>query len=125
MNKFAVILVRGLCNLTHDKRIALKLLNLEKKNSCSVIADTPSNRGLLTKVKDYVTFGEIDDVTLKMMLEKRAEKNPEDPKKTKSFFRLNSPRKGFERKGIKTPYSRGGVLGYRGDSINELLKRMI
>jgi large subunit ribosomal protein L30 len=43
----------------------------------------------------------------------------------KQTFRLNPPRKGFERLGIKKPYSIGGVLGYRGEAINELLNRMI
>lgn len=125
MNKLAVVLVRGLVNMTHDRLKALKLLNLQRRNTCSVIADTPTNRGLLTKVKDYVAFGEIDDATLKLLLEKRAEKNSEDPKKTKPFFRLNSPKQGFERKGVKTSYSRGGALGYRGQEMNKLLKRMI
>ncbi|MDD5111400.1 MAG: 50S ribosomal protein L30 [Candidatus Altiarchaeota archaeon] len=43
----------------------------------------------------------------------------------KQALRLNPPRKGFERLGIKKPYSIGGVLGYRGDAINALLERMI
>jgi len=43
----------------------------------------------------------------------------------KPVFGLNPPRKGFERKGIKKPYSSGGVLGYRGDKINDLIMRMI
>ncbi len=43
----------------------------------------------------------------------------------KLFFRLSPPRKGFERKGIKVPFSQGGVLGYRKEKINELITRMI
>ncbi len=43
----------------------------------------------------------------------------------KSFFKLQPPKKGFERKGIKVPFSQGGVLGYRKEKINELLMRMI
>jgi large subunit ribosomal protein L30 len=43
----------------------------------------------------------------------------------KRFFRLNPPRKGWERKGIKKPYSVGGALGYRGKAINDLIKRML
>lgn len=43
----------------------------------------------------------------------------------KPFFKLNPPRGGFERKGVKIAYSMGGALGYRKDKINELLKRMI
>ena len=43
----------------------------------------------------------------------------------KPFFKLNPPKKGFERKGIKVPFAQGGVLGYRKDKINNLLMRMI
>ena len=43
----------------------------------------------------------------------------------KPFFRLKPPSKGFERGGIKKPFSVGGALGYRGKHINDLLKRMI
>ncbi len=40
-------------------------------------------------------------------------------------FRLTPPAKGFERKGIKIPYTMGGALGNRETAINGLLKRMI
>ncbi len=43
----------------------------------------------------------------------------------KLFFRLSPPAKGFERGGIKKPFSMGGSLGYRKDKINELIKRML
>ena len=43
----------------------------------------------------------------------------------KKVFRLNPPIKGFERKGIKKPFTSGGVLGYRGVKINDLISRMI
>jgi large subunit ribosomal protein L30 len=43
----------------------------------------------------------------------------------KRVFRLNPPRKGFERKGIKKPFKQGGALGNRGDKINLLLERML
>ncbi|MFA5887448.1 MAG: 50S ribosomal protein L30 [Candidatus Nanoarchaeia archaeon] len=43
----------------------------------------------------------------------------------KPFFKLSPPLKGFERKGIKTPFSLGGALGYRKDHINELVERML
>ncbi len=43
----------------------------------------------------------------------------------KPFFRLKPPSRGYERKGIKKPYSIGGAFGYRGKDINLLLKRMI
>ena len=43
----------------------------------------------------------------------------------KSFFRLLPPKKGFERKGIKVPFSLGGALGYRKEDINNLIERML
>lgn len=43
----------------------------------------------------------------------------------KPVFRLRPPKKGYDRGGIKHPYSLGGALGYRGEKINELLERMI
>ena len=46
-------------------------------------------------------------------------------KKYKKYFRLNAPRKGFGRKGVKHTFTRGGALGYRGAAINELIKRMV
>ena len=48
-----------------------------------------------------------------------------DVKGLKPVFRLNPPRGGFERRGIKKPRSLGGALGYRGDKIKELLGRMV
>ncbi len=42
----------------------------------------------------------------------------------KPVFRLNPPKGGFKGS-IKRPFKDKGELGYRGDKINELLKRMI
>ena len=43
----------------------------------------------------------------------------------KQFFRLMPPIKGYERAGIKKPFSMGGALGYRKEKINDLVKRMV
>ena len=40
----------------------------------------------------------------------------------KPVFRLHPPRKGH--RGVKRSYSEGGVLGYHGDKINDLLLKM-
>lgn len=153
-NKLAVVLVRGLVNLSPDVRKTLELLRLHKKHACVVIDDNKVNRGMLQRVKDYVTFGEIDESTFKGMLDKRAEMYGKvkvsdskekidtaklakdyfageiklrdfEEKGVKPFFRLSPPVKGFERKGIKVPYTRGGVLGNRGESMKDLIAKML
>jgi large subunit ribosomal protein L30 len=125
MSKLAVVLIRGIHDLTTDKKDTLTMMHLLRKNVCVIIEDNAVNKGMINKIKDYVAWGEVNDDTLKLLIEKRAEKNPKDPKKTKPFFRLNNPKGGFERKGIKWPFTKGGALGYRGDKINDLIKKMI
>ncbi|MBW2974227.1 uL30 family ribosomal protein, partial [Candidatus Woesearchaeota archaeon] len=73
MSKIAVIRVRGSVNLKKEVKDTLELLRLYRKNYCIVVDDTPSYKGMITKVKDYVTFGEIDDETFKELIEKRGE----------------------------------------------------
>ena len=141
MTKLAVILVRGQAELPQPVLDTFTNLHLYRKNTCVVIDDTPINKGMITKVKDFITWGEISDELFKELVQKRGKiflARQQDSKKIysykslqiqgkkyKPYFTLNSPRKGFERKGIKVAYAAGGALGYRGEKINDLLKRMI
>ena len=43
----------------------------------------------------------------------------------KPYFRLHPPIKGFERKGIKMPFKKGGALGDREVKICDLILRML
>jgi len=52
-------------------------------------------------------------------------KKPTDIPGLKLFFRLKPPQGGFERKGVRQPFSLGGAFGYRKEKINDLIKRMI
>ncbi|MBW2982255.1 uL30 family ribosomal protein [Candidatus Woesearchaeota archaeon] len=127
VKKIAVIRIRGLVGIKKGTADTLNMLRLYRKNYCIVLSGTPSILGMLNKVKDYITWGEINDETLKMLREKRLEKtkNKEGKVVEKKFFRLHPPRKGFARKGIKIPFKVGGALGNRKDKINDLIKRMI
>lgn len=158
MNKerIAIIRLRGNVNVSGKIEDTLRMLKLYRKNYCTIISNTPSNLGMLNKIKDYVTFGPISDETFAKLLENRGEitkkqkvsdeyvkkktklsikdftkeymsfkKELKDIPGLKRFFRLHPPIKGFERDGIKKPYSTGGSLGYRGEKVNELLMRMI
>ncbi|MBI2125277.1 uL30 family ribosomal protein [Candidatus Woesearchaeota archaeon] len=130
--KLAVVLVRGMVKVVQPVKETLAMLNLHRKNHCVVIENTSTYQGMLFKVKDYVTWGEIDDGTFQELVQKRGQllegrgKALEvNGKKYKRYFALNSPRKGFDRKGIKDPFSKGGTLGYRGEKMKDLLKRML
>ena len=123
--KFAVVLIRGLIGINKDIKKTLYLLKLRKKHVCVVIENNESNRGMLKKAKDYITYGEIDEKTLKELLSKRGKEDHGNKGKLKPFFELAPPRKGFERKGTKKSFMDGGALGYRGNKINDLVTRMI
>ena len=122
--QIAIIRVRGLVRRSKDIADTLNMLKLHRKNYCVVYDHTPSIAGMVQKVKDFVTWGFIDEHTY-AELKKRAEKDPRDPKKIKKFFRMNPPRKGYGREGIKKPYHQGGALGNRKEEINDLIARML
>lgn len=154
--KIIVLRIRGSIGIRKEVRDTFKLLRLYKKNYCIVIENSPYYIGMLNKIKNYATWGEINQETFKAMLEKRGKLARKKSltsqylkQKTdldfdtfakeffdfkielknipglKLFFRLSPPRKGFETKGIKVPFSQGGVLGYRKEKINDLIARMI
>ncbi len=140
--KIAVIRVRGPVRVKTKINDTLSMLRLYNKNCCVVVPATQAYLGMIKKSKDYVTYGEINDETFKILVEKKGEEYKgrekdsrgkitynkffvHDNKKYKKFFRLSPPKKGFERKGIKISFNAGGALGYRGEKINDLIKRMI
>ena len=114
----AVVRVRGNVNLSHRLRKALDMLCLRKNHVCVVRPDSPSLRGMLTKVKDQVTWGTINDETKALLEQKRKTRY-------ENVYFLAPPRKGFGREGIKKSFTVGGSLGNRRDAINELIQRMI
>lgn len=140
--KVAAVRVRGGIGIRKDVKDTLNMIRLCNKNHCVVVENKPNILGMLKKSKDYITYGEIDNSTLKLLFEKKGEeyKGREkdskgkikynkfivyNGKKIKKRFRLNPPKKGYGRKGIKRSFSEGGALGYRGNKINDLIIRMI
>ena len=63
--KLALVLVRGVVNLSQSVKDTLNLLRLNKKNYCVVVENNPVNLGMIKKVKDFITWGEIDNDTFK------------------------------------------------------------
>ncbi|MFA6073545.1 MAG: uL30 family ribosomal protein [Candidatus Woesearchaeota archaeon] len=117
-NKYlAAVLIRGLIGVNKDVKDTLRMMNMIKKFSCIVVEDNPVNKGMMNKCKDYITYGELSVETLQELDSKR--------KKQNNHYALPPPRGGFERMGTKTPYTTKGALGYRGDKMNDLIKKMI
>ena len=156
MSKLVVIRVRGRAGVNRRIEDTMHILKIYNKYHCIIVDNDKNVIGMLKKIKDYVTWGEIDNATLTKLLSERGKlpgnkrlddkyvkeklkidikdfadqlyerkKEIKDVPGLKSFFKLKPPLRGFERGGIKKPFSMGGVLGYRKDKINDLLQRMI
>jgi large subunit ribosomal protein L30 len=121
--KLALILIRGRVGIRFDIKDTLNSLNLLRKHACVIIDDNKVTRGMVVKCKDYITYGEIESETIEELTKTRGKKTSEG--KTKKFFSLAPPKGGFERKGIKVPFKKGGALGYRGKKISDLIKKML
>ncbi len=114
MSDLVVIRIRGAVQADVRAERALEVLKLHRVNYATVIPDNPTSRGMIGKVKDFVTWGEINE-----------ENKAELAKKGKQFVRLHPPRGGHRRKGIKKHYNVGGALGDRKEHINDLLRQML
>jgi large subunit ribosomal protein L30 len=151
----AVVKIRGTISAQRQARETLDLLRLSKTNRAVLVPNNPSMKGMLKRVQSYVTWGEITKETLQDLLTKRGrlagdKKLTEEYAQkvgAKSIsdlasaiaeckmdyaklpgiqpvFKLHPPKKGF--KGTtKKNFRAGGEAGYRGEAINELIKRMI
>jgi len=147
--------VRGAVSAMREARETLEFLHLTHTNHAVLIDSRPAYKGMLQRVNSYVTWGEPTKETVAMMIQKRArlagnkkitaeyilktgyqsvdeladaivnckvafQKLPE----IQPLFKLHPPSKGYKGK-TKKGFKAGGEAGYRGEAINELLKRMV
>ncbi|OYT61793.1 MAG: 50S ribosomal protein L30 [Thermofilum sp. ex4484_15] len=155
MAKLAVIRIRGTVDVDPDSRYTLELLRLFKKFHAVIVSDNDSYRGMLKKIQNYVTWGEIDEDTLTLLLEKRG-RLVGNRKLNEKFLRKYGfsdarelakailkgkldlkdlpelkpvfrlhPPRGGFKGSIRKQYGNNGELGYRGKAINDLLRKMI
>ncbi|MCL4383168.1 MAG: uL30 family ribosomal protein [Candidatus Marsarchaeota archaeon] len=127
----AVIRIRGRVNVKSDIKETMNRLNLKYVNNCRVIKATDSYFGMLKKCESYVAYGEINNENLTSLFAKNS--IDIDPKEVfdnkyninelKTVFKLHPPKHGF--KSTKLSFKQGGSLGYMGNEINQLLKRMV
>ena len=69
----ALVQIRGEVNQSGAVRDTLGMLNLHKVNHCTLVPETDTYRGMITKVNDWVAHGEPSVETVELLLAKRAE----------------------------------------------------
>ncbi len=113
MKLICVVRVRGSRGIRRDIEQSLRNINLTRVNHMIFLPYTPALKGVLQKIKDYATWGEIDEKVYKKIVEKYGKKK---------VFRLKPPKKGYG--SVKLPFP-DGALGNRKDKINELVENML
>ena len=147
--------VRGTVRASLNVRETLQMLHLTRNNYAVLIDNRPSFLGMLKAAQNFITWGEASKEIVDMLIRKKGKlvgnkKLTEEYAQTANFksldelaeaifncnveyrklpnvqpvFKLHPPSKGFKGK-IKKGYGAGGELGYRGEKINELIKRMV
>ena len=74
----ALVQLRGEVNMSQDVRDTLKMLNLHSTNHDTFVPDTDTYRGMITKVNDYVAFGEPSADVVATLIERRGEADEGD-----------------------------------------------
>jgi large subunit ribosomal protein L30 len=152
---YAIIRVRGQPDVNYNIAYTMDLLGLTRVNHCVVVPENGSTDGMLQKVKDYCTWGEISEETLTAMIRARGrlagdKEITDDYLKEKSEFTsveelskaiiendyklrdVEAAKPVFRLhppikgfEGNKRSYQNGGALGYRAEAINDLINRML
>jgi large subunit ribosomal protein L30 len=151
----AVVRVRGSISAQREAKETLEMLRLARTNNAVLVNDQPAFMGMLKRARNYITWGEASKETVSLLLQKRGRiaggKKLTDEYAQKigyksldeladavanckveyrkllgiqPVFKLHPPTKGFRGK-TKKSYGAGGEAGYRGNRINELIKRMV
>lgn len=150
-----VVRVRGPVHVRGDIEETLKLLRLHRVNHCVLVPGGDVQQGMLQKVKDYVTWGEVTPEVVGRLLEERGRLTGNRPltkayvKEVLGYASLEAMAKELANgevtsgdlkdvkpvfrlhpprkgyEGIKRAFADGGALGYRGEAINDLLLRML
>src|SRR5699024_11460907 len=69
----ALVQLRGEVNMEGGVRDTLSMLNVHSTNHCALVPETDTYEGMITKVNDYVAFGEPSPGVLATLLQTRGE----------------------------------------------------
>ena len=153
--KLLVIRMRGGVNASRDELETFKLLHLSRNFHATILTDSAVVRGMLQKVKDHITWGEVSEEAVEQLLVKRgrveggrrlteelarevgfesirdlAKHLIESDKPIAAYAPLKPvfrlhPPKGGFKGSTKKSVKEFGELGYRGKDIAALLSKMI
>lgn len=87
--RIVVIRIKGDHNVKHQVDDTMTKLRLYNKFTCSIISSTPQYLGMLNSIKEYITWGELDEETFNLLLKKRA-KLPGNTKMDESYLKLKT-----------------------------------
>jgi len=152
---YAVIRVRGQPDVNYNIAHTMDLMVLTRVNHCVIIPENATTKGMLQKVKDYCTWGEISEETLTALIRSRGRLSG-DREITDDYLKENSEFSNVEAlskaiiendyrlrdvegakplfrlhppikgyEGNKRSFQNGGALGYRAAAINDLINRML
>ena len=147
--------IRGMSDISHEIKDTMTMLRLTRNCHATLLDNRPAYNGMLRKSKDYLTWGEVSQENVALLLKKRGKlvgdkeltdeyakeldyKSLEDLAEAifnveVEFSSLPEVKPVFRlrppKKGfkgkVKRSFAVGGEAGYRGDEINKLLKRMV
>lgn len=151
----AVIRIRGTAGTPGEIEDTLKMLKLTRPNHMRIFSKpNQSILGMIKKIEEYVTWGEIDQKTIEHVLRTRGrtignKRLTEEHVKEIGFNGISelaqkifsgeidinkiktikpifrlTPPSGGFKNSTKRHYSSNGELGYRGAEINKLIERM-
>jgi large subunit ribosomal protein L30 len=113
----AAVKVRGSIDADEKVTATFNSLNLDSTNQVILLKDEASSKGMLNKVKDYVTYGEVSEETVEA-LEERAGRDLE----AGDTVNLSPPSGGY--RSTKKNVNQGGSLGER-QNLDELIQKMV
>ena len=151
---FVAVKVRGEISAQREAKETTALLGLTHSNHAVILDNRPAFKGMLKRAQSYVTWGEASKETVALLLKARGRlsggkkltdefavkagfKSLDDLAEAiysckveywkldgvRKVFRLRPPKKGYHGK-TKKSFKAGGEAGYRGEAINDLVKRM-
>ena len=147
--------IRGLSDISQETKDTLMMLRLTRNCHATLLDDRPAYNGMLQKSQHCLTWGEVSQESIVLLLKKRGrlvgdKKLTDEYAKELDYKSLDDlaeaifkvdiefsslpqvkpvfrlrPPKKGYKGKVKKSYAAGGESGYRGAAINDLLKRMV